>query len=205
MLGRALEDCGPLGSIPVAVNASAVEFVDPAFVDDVALLLARHRFDASRLEIEITETAILADGEELRDNIARLHGLGVRIALDDFGAGYSSLNHLRMFAFDKLKIDRAFVTPCAEDVQAAALIHAVISVGRALGMKVVAEGVETEPQHRFLRLAGVHALQGYLHGRPQSIESLRPKLTPQGANARANLQTPAGVTVQDRTATIARV
>ena len=176
VLARAMEECEGL-ALPVAVNASAVEFADPAFVDDVALLLARRRFEPGRLEIEITETAILTDGEEVRANIARLHDLGVKIALDDFGVGYSSLNHLRMFAFDKLKIDRAFVADCVTDVQSAALIHAVVSVGRSLGMKIIAEGVETEAQHRFLRLAGVHALQGYLHGRPEPMAMLRPKLT----------------------------
>jgi EAL domain-containing protein (putative c-di-GMP-specific phosphodiesterase class I) len=95
-----------------------------------------------------------------------LRALGVKIALDDFGAGYSSLQHLRRFPFNKLKIDREFITDCTAEVQSATVIHAVASIGRALGMKVIAEGVETENAARFLKIAGVHALQGYLFGKP---------------------------------------
>jgi two-component system sensor histidine kinase BarA len=173
VLAKAMEETAGLEGLSVGVNASAVEFGDPHFVSDIAALLARNGFDPARLEIEITETAILNDGEVVRSSIARLHELGVRIALDDFGVGYSSLSHLRMFPFDKLKIDRAFITDCTAGVAAATLVHAVVSVGRALGMKVVAEGVETPEQQTFLKLAGVHALQGYLFGRPERIEDLR--------------------------------
>jgi EAL domain-containing protein (putative c-di-GMP-specific phosphodiesterase class I) len=108
--------------------------------------------------------------------MARLHELGLKIALDDFGVGYSSLSHLRLFPFDKLKIDRAFVTGCAENVQSATLVHAVVSIGRALGMKVVAEGVETEAQRKFLKVAGVHAMQGYLFARPEPVDALKARL-----------------------------
>jgi EAL domain-containing protein (putative c-di-GMP-specific phosphodiesterase class I) len=172
VLGQVMQETADL-SVPVGFNASALEFGDGAFVDDVAMLIARRRFDPARLEIEITETAILNDGEEVRRNIGRLHDLGVKIALDDFGVGYSSLSHLRMFPFDKLKIDRSFITDCATNVQSATLVHAVVSVGRALGMKVVAEGIETEAQQKFLRLAGVHSLQGYLFGKPAPIAEIR--------------------------------
>jgi EAL domain-containing protein (putative c-di-GMP-specific phosphodiesterase class I)/signal transduction histidine kinase/CheY-like chemotaxis protein/HPt (histidine-containing phosphotransfer) domain-containing protein len=176
VLDEAMSQTGDLGDLTVGVNASALEFSDPSFIDELAVTLARHRFDPARLEIEITETAVLGDGEEVRRNISRLHELGVKIALDDFGVGYSSLSHLRMFGFDKLKIDRAFVTDCASDMQSATLVHAVVSVGRAMGMKVVAEGIETEAQWKFLKVAGVHALQGYLFGRPEPITALRARL-----------------------------
>jgi EAL domain-containing protein (putative c-di-GMP-specific phosphodiesterase class I) len=129
------------------------------------------------LEIEVTETAILADGEEVHRTMAALHAIGVRIALDDFGAGYSSLNHLRLYPFDKLKIDQAFVAECSADPQSAALINGVVYIGRALGMKVVAEGVETVQQQAFLRDAGVHAMQGYLFGKPAPVAELRAELT----------------------------
>jgi EAL domain-containing protein (putative c-di-GMP-specific phosphodiesterase class I) len=175
VLDRVMAETVGLG-VPVGFNASAIEFADPTFVDDVAMLIARHRFDPALLEIEITETAILNDGDEVRRSIERLHDLGVKIALDDFGVGYSSLSHLRMFPFDKLKIDRAFVTECAADLQSATLVHTVVSIGRALGMKVVAEGVETEEQQKFLRLAGVHAMQGYLFSRPEPIAAVRAAL-----------------------------
>ncbi len=106
-----------------------------------------------------------------------LRGMGLKVALDDFGAGYSSLGHLRRYPFDKLKIDREFVIDCTRDVQSATVVHAVVSIGRALGMKVVAEGVETEQQRQFLKIAGVHAMQGFLFGKPMSIEALRATAT----------------------------
>ena len=96
----------------------------------------------------------------------RLRSLGVRLALDDFGTGYSSLQYLRRFPFDKLKIDRSFVLSLEKTADAAAIVHAVVSLGRGLGMKVTAEGVETADQHLFLRAAGVHFMQGYRFGKP---------------------------------------
>jgi len=96
----------------------------------------------------------------------KLKALGVRFALDDFGTGYSSLLYLRRFPFDKLKIDRSFVTSIEKAADAAAIVHAVVSLGRGLGMKVTAEGVETAEQHLFLRAAGVHYMQGFRFGRP---------------------------------------
>jgi EAL domain-containing protein (putative c-di-GMP-specific phosphodiesterase class I)/CheY-like chemotaxis protein len=151
---------------PVAVNASAIDFATDDFVPHVEMLLKKHRFDPARLEIEITETALLEHQDKVKANMESLRALGVKIALDDFGAGYSSLQHLRRFPFNKLKIDREFITDCTAEVQSATVIHAVASIGRALGMKVIAEGVETENAARFLKIAGVHALQGYLFGKP---------------------------------------
>ncbi|MGH6956302.1 MAG: EAL domain-containing protein, partial [Caulobacteraceae bacterium] len=176
VLERAMRETRDLGDFTIAFNASAVEFADPSFVDELAVLIARCGFDPKRLEIEVTETAVLAEEDEVRRNMARLHELGLKIALDDFGVGYSSLSHLRLFPFDKLKIDRAFVIGCAENVQSATLVHAVVSIGRALGMKVVAEGVETEAQRKFLKVAGVHAMQGYLFARPEPVEALKARL-----------------------------
>ncbi|HLI65916.1 MAG TPA: EAL domain-containing protein, partial [Caulobacteraceae bacterium] len=178
VLDRTLAETKGLDGLAVAINASAVEFADPAFTDELAVVIARHGYDARRLEIEVTETAILAGGEEVLRAMERLHGLGVKTALDDFGVGYSSLSHLQLYPFDKLKIDRLFIDRCSEDVQSATLVHALISIGRALGMKVVAEGVEAAGQHRFLRAAGVHALQGFLFGRPVPIETLKRELAP---------------------------
>ncbi len=152
--------------LPVAVNASAIDFAAEDFVPHVQALLAKHDFDPARLEIEITETALLENQDRVKANMDRLRATGVKIALDDFGAGYSSLQHLRRFPFNKLKIDREFITDCTAEVQSATVIHAVASIGRALGMKVVAEGVESENNARFLKIAGVHALQGFLFGKP---------------------------------------
>jgi two-component system sensor histidine kinase BarA len=176
VLDRAMAETESLGDMTISFNASAVEFADPSFVDELAVLIARRRFDPRRLEIEVTETAVLAEEDEVRRNMGRLHELGLKIALDDFGVGYSSLSHLRLFPFDKLKIDRAFVTGCADNVQSATLVHAVVAIGRSLGMKVVAEGVETEAQRKFLKVAGVHAMQGYLFAKPEPIAALRMRL-----------------------------
>ena len=187
VLARAMNETRDLGEFTLSFNASAVEFADPAFVDELAVLIARCGFDPKRLEIEVTETAVLAEEDAVRRNMARLHELGMKIALDDFGVGYSSLSHLRLFPFDKLKIDRAFVTGCAENVQSATLVHAVVSIGRALGMSVVAEGVETEAQRKFLKVAGVHAMQGYLFAKPEPVAALRARLeamkTPEALSA----------------------
>ena len=176
VLNRAMTETRDLGDFTISFNASAVEFADPSFVDELSVLIARCGFSPHRLEIEVTETAVLAEEDEVRRNMARLHEIGLKIALDDFGVGYSSLSHLRLFPFDKLKIDRAFVTGCAENVQSATLVHAVVSIGRALGMKVVAEGVETEAQRKFLKVAGVHAMQGYLFARPEPVAALKERL-----------------------------
>jgi EAL domain-containing protein (putative c-di-GMP-specific phosphodiesterase class I)/DNA-binding response OmpR family regulator len=164
------------GGVTLAVNASAVEFSDPEFADELAVIIARHGYDARRLEVEITETAIMAQGDEARRSMDRLHAMGVKTALDDFGVGYSSLSHLQLYPFDKLKIDRMFVNRCSDDVQSATLVQALVSIGRALGMKVVAEGVEDEMQRKFLRAAGAHAMQGFLFGRPAPIAELKREL-----------------------------
>ena len=102
----------------------------------------------------------------------RLKALGVQLALDDFGTGYSSLLYLRRFPFDKLKIDRSFVLSIEKAADAAAIVHAVVSLGRGLGMKVTAEGVETAEQHLFLRAAGVHYMQGFRFGRPTEADEI---------------------------------
>ena len=106
----------------------------------------------------------------------RLKALGVRLALDDFGTGYSSLLYLRRFPFDRIKIDRSFVGNIERAPDAAAIVHAVVGLGRGLGMRVTAEGVETPEQHMFLRAAGVHAMQGYLFGQPCSAAEIGARL-----------------------------
>jgi len=106
----------------------------------------------------------------------RLKAIGVRFALDDFGTGYSSLLYLRRFPFDKLKIDSSFVRSIEKAPDAAAIVHAVVSLGRGLGMKVTAEGVETAEQHLFLRAAGVHSMQGFRFGKPGVASAISVRL-----------------------------
>ncbi|MGC1305078.1 MAG: EAL domain-containing protein, partial [Caulobacteraceae bacterium] len=169
---RLLAETRYLNGLQIAFNVSAIEFSEPGFVERLLGLIERHGYDPRRLEVEITETAILQNETAVRRNIDQLRAAGMRVALDDFGAGYSSLGHLRRYPFDKLKIDREFITDCSRDMQAATIVHAVVSIGRALGMKVIAEGVETDTQRKFLKVAGVHAMQGYLFGKPVSIDEL---------------------------------
>ena len=121
--------------------------------------------DPGRIELEITETALLNAEAAVMQTMELLHHRGVSFALDDFGTGHSSLTSLRRFPFDKIKIDRSFVSNVGLTIDAT-IVHAVVSIGRALGLKVVAEGVETVEQQRFVTTAGVHAMQGYLFAGP---------------------------------------
>ncbi|HTK34393.1 MAG TPA: EAL domain-containing protein [Caulobacteraceae bacterium] len=173
VMNRAVIETADLDGLQVGFNASALEFTDAGIVTRIRKVIERSGFDPRRLEVEITETAILENEDQVRENMNALREMGMKVALDDFGAGYSSLGHLRRYAFDKLKIDREFVIDCTQDVQSATVVHAVVSIGRALGMKVVAEGVETEQQRQFLRIAGVHSMQGFLFGKPMPIAALR--------------------------------
>ena len=170
VLRTAVEQMSHIENIAVSINASALEFCEMSFHDEVVRALAAFRFPGSRLEIEITETSMLTDGEAVHQAIERFHDLGVRVALDDFGTGYSSLNQLRLYRFDKVKIDRSFIIGCPDEPASSALVLAVISIARALGIKVVAEGAETEAQRKFLKIAGAHAIQGYVHDRPLPFE-----------------------------------
>ena len=162
VLRTACARVAPMADIFVAVNVSAVQLRDDRFADGVLRVLAETGLAPRRLELEITETAIVnADGATVRQ-LKRLRNEGVRISLDDFGTGYSSLTLLKDLDVDKVKIDRSFVqmAPMADD--SAAIVRAVSNLGAALGLCVVAEGVETEQQRAFLRDAGCDELQGYL-------------------------------------------
>jgi EAL domain-containing protein (putative c-di-GMP-specific phosphodiesterase class I) len=162
--------------VGVAVNLSARDLLDINLPDEVRDLLIKWRIDASRLELEVTESTLLGAVETAELAMFRLKGLGVRLALDDFGTGYSSLLYLRRFPFDKLKIDRSFVLSIERAADAAAIVHAVVSLGRGLGMKVTAEGVETAEQQLFLRAAGVHSMQGYRFGKPQAAQEIAERI-----------------------------
>jgi diguanylate cyclase (GGDEF)-like protein len=167
--------------IMISVNVSPLQFRRPDFVDVVERILAETGFDPTRLELEVTESTLLGNVETAEIAMFRLKALGVRLALDDFGTGYSSLLYLRRFPFDKLKIDRSFVHSIERAADAAAIVHAVVSLGRGLGMKVTAEGVETAEQQLFLRAAGVHSMQGFRFGRPDTAEAFNRRLTVPGS------------------------
>jgi diguanylate cyclase len=166
MLRRACVDGRDWPGLTVAVNVSPLQFRRSDFVDIVERILKETNFDPNRLELELTESTLLGNLETAELSMLRLKAIGVRFALDDFGTGYSSLLYLRRFPFDKLKIDSSFVHSIETAPDAAAIVHAIVSLGRGLGMRVTAEGVENAEQHLFLRAAGVHSMQGYRFGRP---------------------------------------
>ena len=176
MLRRACLDGRQWPGLTVAVNVSPLQFRRSDFVDVVERILKETDFDPGRLELELTESTLLGNLETSELSMLRLKAIGVRFALDDFGTGYSSLQYLRRFPFDKLKINSSFVRSIETAPDAAAIVHAVVSLGRGLGMKVTAEGVESAEQHLFLRAAGVHSMQGFRFGRPGPAADIATRL-----------------------------
>ncbi len=150
-------------SIPIAVNVSALQFKQPHFVDRVASVLAVSGVPAPLLELELTESILVHDADEALHRLHALARLGVRLSIDDFGTGYSSLAYLKRFPIGKLKIDRSFVNGLPADDSDAGIVRAILQMARALGMRVIAEGVENEPQRQFLQDEGCHEFQGWLY------------------------------------------
>jgi diguanylate cyclase (GGDEF)-like protein len=156
--------------IKVAVNLSPVQFVNGNLVREVERSLAASGLAPQRLELEITESVLLQDNDATLGILQRLHDMGVRISMDDFGTGYSSLSYLRRFPFDKIKIDQTFVRNLAQEKGSIEIIRAVVGLGKALGMNVLAEGVETVEQLCILQAEGCDELQGYLFSKPCSLQ-----------------------------------
>jgi EAL domain-containing protein (putative c-di-GMP-specific phosphodiesterase class I) len=161
VLYRACSDALRWPGISVAVNLTADRFRDPGFVARLAKMVQEIGLPPSRIELEIVESSYIEDFGAAVANINALRALGFRVALDDFGTGFSSLTYLLKLPVDKVKIDKSFVDGVAF-MQSAAIVHAVVALARALGLKVTAEGVETPEQHRFLKAAGCHYMQGWL-------------------------------------------
>ena len=160
------------GNAAVAINFSAAQFVDTPFPEFLADLLVKHGMPAGRVELEITETALLDSGPATLDMLAQFRDMGIRISLDDFGTGYSSLSQLRTFPFNKIKIDGSFVRDLGRNQSSIAVIRAVTSIGSILGMTVVGECVESEDQLEALKAAGCDQIQGYLFGKPMASEAI---------------------------------
>ena len=161
----------------VAVNASAAEFRCDNFAERVLALLAAGNVPPSCLELEVTETVFLGCGSELVDRALNLLSTeGVRIALDDFGTGYASLSHLKRFPVDVIKIDRSFVRDIEDDPEDAAIVNAVINLGKSLGLRTVAEGIETERQAMCLAAQGCTIGQGYHFGRPMPAGQVKARI-----------------------------
>jgi diguanylate cyclase (GGDEF)-like protein len=167
------ESCREAASWPtalrVAINLSAVQFRHGDLAGLVHEVLLETGLAPGRLELEITESVLIDDLPRALSILRRLKALGVRISMDDFGTGYSSLSNLQAFPFDKIKIDRSFISELERNTQAATIVRAVIALGRGLNLPVVAEGVETQAQLEFLSREACAEVQGYLLGRPLPI------------------------------------
>jgi diguanylate cyclase (GGDEF)-like protein len=159
--------------LKIAVNVSAVQLHNAKFVRELHQILLECGLSARRLEIEITETALVRDFNRTLGMLRQIKALGIRIAMDDFGTGYSSLSTLRAFPFDRIKIDGSFIKSVNSNGQAATIVRAVLGLGRGLGLPVLAEGVETDAELQFLHDELCDEVQGYLLGRPAAIGSFR--------------------------------
>ncbi|MDC6178209.1 putative bifunctional diguanylate cyclase/phosphodiesterase [Ralstonia solanacearum] len=160
----------------VAVNVSPMQLGKGTLAQTVRAALVDSGLAPDRLEIEVTETALIQNEAESFGDLRQLYDMGVRVALDDFGTGYSSLAHLRAFPFDKIKIDRSFVRDLLERPDSAVLVKAIADLGRQLGVTTVAEGVETPAHVRRIREAGCTEAQGYFYGRPAPSDEDRPRV-----------------------------
>jgi len=181
-----LESCRLLGSIQddpelqapecLAINISHQQFHQPEFVGRVKEIVDQTGADARRLQFEITETMLIKDAHDSIERMTALKQMGIRFAIDDFGTGYSSLADLRQLPIDTLKIDRSFVRDIASDPNDAAIVRAILSMAKHIGLKVIAEGVETREQLQFLRNADCSYYQGYLGRPPLSADRFREEL-----------------------------
>ncbi|MFC0253276.1 putative bifunctional diguanylate cyclase/phosphodiesterase [Massilia consociata] len=170
---------GPVGQdLHMSVNVSALQFRQPGFVADVLAVLASSGADPRRLKIELTESLLVEDIESAIDKIQLLKRHGVCFSLDDFGTGYSSLSYLKRLPLDQLKIDQSFVHNLLLDARDLAIVNAIMALGQAMGIAVIAEGVETQAQRELLGRCGCTSFQGYLFSRPLSSEQLHAFLSP---------------------------
>ncbi|MFH3479199.1 putative bifunctional diguanylate cyclase/phosphodiesterase [Xanthobacter variabilis] len=171
VLRRACTDARRLPGVTLSVNLSPLNLRTAGIADDIQATLRETGFDPNRLELEITESAIIDPGAGAALALTRLRERGIRLALDDFGTGHASLVHVRRYPITKIKVDRSFIMNLGQQRDAASIVEYVVRLGRSLGVTVTAEGVETREQLRFLRAFGAHHAQGYLFGPPLSLEA----------------------------------
>ncbi|MBT2145005.1 MULTISPECIES: EAL domain-containing protein [unclassified Rhodanobacter] len=181
-------DLAGVPPIRVAVNISARWFGHPAFVDGISRTLQSRHLSASRLMLEITESAMLRLGDDIERTMQTLHTLGIEVAIDDFGTGYSSMAYLKLPAVAYLKIDRSFVTGLPGDSNDAAITEAMLAMAKSLGLTTIAEGIETEAQHDFLLRSGCMEGQGYLYSYPLRPEEVQRLLCPNQPSVPARLK-----------------
>lgn len=161
----------------LAINVSARQFHQVDFVSQVAACLRQSAIDPTRLKLELTESIVLDNIDEVIERMQRLKTLGVSFSMDDFGTGYSSLSYLKRLPLDQVKIDQSFVRDISHDPNDAAIVRAILAMSQSLGLNVIAEGVETQAQHEFLLTNGCMAFQGYLFGKPMPIDDWEKRFT----------------------------
>jgi EAL domain-containing protein (putative c-di-GMP-specific phosphodiesterase class I) len=166
----------------VSINPSPVQMRNHGIVDLLRVCLAHSGIAPARVVLEVTESILIDNLQATQARLEALRALGVSVALDDFGSGYSSLNYLQKFPFDRLKIDRGFVASLGTTATAGAIIQSIVTLGHALGMKVLAEGVETDEQRVLLRLAGCDEMQGYLFAKARPAAAIDKVLARSGPN-----------------------
>jgi len=162
-----------LSSLRIAVNISAHQFQKPNLVQTVAEILCETGLNPKRLELELTESAVMKNPESAIATLRELKAMGLQISIDDFGTGYSSLSYLKRFPLDILKIDQSFMRDATKDPNDAAIVKAIITLAHSLNLLVIAEGVETEEQLRFLRQLGCDEMQGFLFSRPLPADDMK--------------------------------
>jgi EAL domain-containing protein (putative c-di-GMP-specific phosphodiesterase class I) len=162
-----------MAHISVAVNISARQFRQPEFVGNVLHMLERTGANPRNLKLELTESMLVDNLEDVIAKMTALRSQGLSFSMDDFGTGYSSLAYLKRLPLEQLKIDRGFTRDVLVDVVSGAIAQTVISLGKAMGLSVIAEGVETEAQLEFLTSLGCHSFQGYLFSRPLPLEEFQ--------------------------------
>jgi EAL domain-containing protein (putative c-di-GMP-specific phosphodiesterase class I) len=184
-LAQACLDALQWPHLKVSVNVSAVQVREKSFSERVCSVVKDTGLPFERLELEIVESALIGDFDHAKKELLKLREAGIGIALDDFGTGYSSLTYLRQLPLDKLKIDRS-ITADIGTVQSASIVQALVALARAIGLKITAEGVETQEQQRFLRACGCHYLQGYLFSMPVSAQTITEHLA--GSESRVSVR-----------------
>jgi EAL domain-containing protein (putative c-di-GMP-specific phosphodiesterase class I) len=172
-------------NVSVAVNVSTIQFRKQGLTQTVIAALAASGLPAHRLEIEITETVILEDSNEIRATLHQLHELGVKIVMDDFGTGYSSLSYLRKFPFDKIKIDAFFIKGLSDGSDSSTIVEAITRMATTMKIATVVEGIETQQQLEKVRDWGCTEMQGYLFSRPKPIEEILPMFAPRAERTKS--------------------
>jgi EAL domain-containing protein (putative c-di-GMP-specific phosphodiesterase class I) len=175
---KAWQDAG-LTPMRLSVNFSARQFQQPTFIADVGQILKETNLDPRWLELELTESSIMKDPDAAIEKLHELKLMGIKVAIDDFGTGYSSLNYLKRFPIDTLKIDKSFVADVCKDPHDTAIVRAIIHLGHALDVTVIAEGVETKEQLQYLSALECDAVQGFLFSKALSVKAFEELLIEQ--------------------------